>query len=34
MAEAYFSHEKRMVDPYFNDVVGMIRSFDYLKRTK
>lgn len=34
MSEAYFSHEKRMVDPYFNDVVGMTRSFKYLEKQK
>lgn len=32
MEKAYFTKDKHMVDPYFNDVIGLQRTFEYMKK--
>jgi hypothetical protein len=34
MGEAYITKDRRMIDPYFNDVVGLYRTFEYIKKSK
>jgi hypothetical protein len=32
MVKAYYSQEQDLVDPYYNDVFGLQRSFEYQKK--